>query len=183
MPNQERKRENKQRQERLRQEWPERVLEDGRVVSAWLVVIYWKGRFLGWGTDGKKPVVYNVNRSDFYRSLSFEWGPYSEAAASGHMKLAKEYGTDFGSTVSPQELVKGNKLGDNGEELDLDQILEKFALPGMDSQVESHFGVIKMEKSLTEEEIEQEDEWWRKMIQESIEKHKQRCKESGFPFD
>jgi len=28
-------------------QYPERRLEDGRVIPSWLVVLYWKDRFLG----------------------------------------------------------------------------------------------------------------------------------------
>ena len=167
----------------LSEQYPERRLEDGRVIPGWLVVLYWKDRFLGWETSGKKPRVYNVNHSDFHMSLSFEWGPYSSVAASAHMHLAKEYGSNLGPTVTPQEIIKGNALGDNGEELDLDQILEKFALQGMDPETDSHFGVIKMERLPTEEEVKRGNEWRRQMFEKSIERQKRTCEEAGFPFD
>lgn len=166
----------------VRKAYPNRVLEDGRVIPAWLTVIYWNGRFLGWGTTDRRPVVHNIGRSDFFRSLSYEWGPYSEFATSACMRLAKQYGTDLGPTVTPQDVVKGNKLGDNGEELNLDQILEKFALKGMDPETESHFGVIKMDRPSTKDEIRKHNKWRENLIQEKIKKHKEVCKKAGFPF-
>lgn len=167
----------------LHEQYPERRLEDGRVIPGWLVVLYWKDRFLGWATSGKRPRVYNVHPSDFHASLTFEWGPYSEITASAHMHLAKKYGSNLGPTVTPQEIIKGNTLGDNGEELDLDQILEKFALQGMDPETDSHFGVIQMERSPTEEEINRANEWRNEIFEKKIEKQKRICAEAGFPFD
>lgn len=167
----------------LREVYPERRLEASRLIPGWLVVLYWKDRFLGWETSGKRPRVYNVHPSDFHKSLSYEWGPYSWVTASAQMQLAKEYGSNLGPTVTPQEIIKGNTLGDNGEELDLDQILEKFALEGMDPQTDSHFGVIQMERPPTEEEVMRQNEWTRQMIEKSIERQKRICAEAGFPFD
>lgn len=166
----------------LRKMYPDRALEDGRFMPGWITVIYWKGRFLAWGTSDKHPVVYNVEPSDFHRSLSYQWGPHSEFAASAHMRLAKQYGTDLGPSVTPQDVVKNNRLGDNGETLNLDQILEKFSLKGMDPETESHFGVIKMDRPLTKDEIVHHNKWRESLIQEKIKEHKESCRKAGFPF-
>jgi len=85
--------------------------------------------------------------------------------------------------VTPQEIIKGNTLGDNGEELELDQILEKFALQGMDPETDSHFGFITMARPSTEEELQRKNEWIQERFEESIERQKRICEEAGFPFD
>jgi hypothetical protein len=166
----------------FRQMYPDRLLEDGRFMPGWITIIYWGDRFLGWGTTDKHPVVYNVDPSDFHRSLSYEWGPYSEFAASAHMRLAKQYGTDLGPSVTPQDVVKSNKLGDHGEELTLNQILEKFVLKGMDPETESHFGVIEMDRPLAKNEIRKHNKWQESLVQKKIKEHKKACSKAGFPF-
>jgi len=64
----------------------------------------------------------------------------------------------------------------------LDQILEKFALKGMDPEIGSHFGVIEMDRPPTKDEIIKQNQQREDHIQKKIQECKEVCRKAGFPF-
>jgi len=153
------------------------------------VTIYKDGRFIQWDNSTKTPIYYNRDPSDFHRTLGVHWGPYSWAHVTAEMRIAEEYGTIPGPTVRIEGLVAGNRLGDDGSELSIDEILEKFVLDGLSVNLPMKFYTLESKTPWSEEEIKvieerqrKRREWQEERLSQITQEHKQKMMELGFPF-
>jgi len=94
------------------------------------------------------------------------------------MILAQEYGTSLGPTIQPENLVTGNTLGENGAELSLNEIFEKFIMVGL-PDLPVTYGTIEMTREASSRFRKHASELTLKKVKE----HKQRMAKLGFPFD
>lgn len=151
------------------------------------VTIWHDGRFIEWDTAAQRPWVYNRDPGDFHKTLHVRWGPYSWAKVNAVMRLARDYGTSLGPTVTAAEVVAGNRLGEQGEELGLDEIFARFRMEGLPADLPARFATITGVPSVDEAELAARDAEWRafagEMTLRELARHKERMAKRGFPFE
>jgi len=94
------------------------------------------------------------------------------------MRVAKEYGSTLGYSIKSEEIVKNNKLGENEQELTLEEIFEKYIQEGLSDSLPVEFGTME----LIPEAVVRDHTWRDKRIEEEIERHKEKMEKLGFKF-
>jgi hypothetical protein len=142
------------------------------------VTIYHDGMFLNWDSLNRRPSFFRSNPADFHQLLSIEWGPYSSFHVSVIMKLAQRYGTSLGPSIQPEEVVKGNHLGDEHTELTFDEIFSRVSDKDYPDSGLAQIGSIKV----TREAKSKIDTWMSQVEQRVLERHIKAMEEYGFMF-
>ena len=142
------------------------------------VVIFYKERYLCWSTREKKPTHYNINPKDFLMSLSADWGPYSDIYTIATMRIAREFGSSLGPSITREEIIRNNQLGENQQELNLDQILEKYMKEGLSDNLLVEFGTLEYAPEVAVAARSYQEE----RVKKEIERHKEKMERLGFKF-
>jgi len=142
------------------------------------VILYLDGRFMSWSTKDKRPTIYNRRPSEFHMALTSAYGPYGGAMASARMRVAMQYGSSLGPSIRPEEILEGNHLGDNGEELGLAALFAQYVQDGLPDDLPMRFETLEM----TKEAAERFDAWSHRMTNSELERHKRAMEDHGFPF-